>query len=220
LKVVTWGAVGVELRKAAAATDSHLAQHLIDQFIGLLKHLHLMPMQVRSGLSEELRAHREWASANRDKPSVFRSRVSSVDRLKTMEHTERLRNLLLQMDSMLTRAPAVERHRFDSSPYSREPWIGFSVNDMAYFFYVPLNQPETLLLKRFRTSIDPGAFDRSLGDLVPAPKGQMRWVARLDLLAPSPSFFDLDEDDQENRLGAFFDQAFAYAEGLQVSPGN
>ena len=88
LKIATWGALGVELRKASASSNSEVVHHLIDQFIGLLNHLHLMPLQVRSGLSEELHAHREWASANPDKPSIFKKRISSIDRLRTMEHIE------------------------------------------------------------------------------------------------------------------------------------
>jgi len=214
LKTATWGALGVELRKASASSNSEVVHHLIDQFIGLLNHLHLMPLQVRSGLSEELHAHREWASANPDKPSIFKKRISSIDRLRTMEHTDRLRNLLLQMDSVLTRTPGVDRHRFDSGPYSKEPWIGFNLNDMAYFFFVSLNSPETVLLQRFRGSVDPKAFDGSIGDLERDSKGVVRWRAKLDLLDPAEAFFDVDEAKQQQCLEAFFQRAFAFGSRL------
>lgn len=206
----------MRLRDEARASESELTHHLVDQFAGLLNHLQLLPLQVRPRLSEALNAHRQWAEANPEQPSISRTRVRSIDRLKDMPHTEPLRNLLLQMDSVLARASGVKSCRFDSGPNMAEPWVGFNVNDMAYFFYVSLAEPEKTVLQRYRHGIDPSSFDGSLGGLEPTtPNGVTRWSAKLDLLDPGLAFFDADEVEQEKQVDAFFERAFAFGEGLR-----
>jgi hypothetical protein len=210
-----WADLGVKLREEARSSESKLIGHLIDQFAGLLNHLQLMPLQVRSRLSEELSAHQQWADTNPEQPSIFRTRIKSVDRLKDMPHTEPLRNVLLQMERVLAKASGVKSHKFDSGPNMADPWIGFNVNDFDYFFCVSLGEPEQISLERYRHSVDRRWFDGSFGRLDPStPNGLTRWSATLDLLEPGLAFFDADEVEQERKLAAFFERAFAFGERL------
>jgi hypothetical protein len=73
----------------------------VEQFAELLNHLQLLPLQVRSGLSEELSAHQQWTQVHPDRPSIFSTRIRSIERLKDMPHTDRLMQLLLQMEGLI-----------------------------------------------------------------------------------------------------------------------
>ena len=189
--------------------------HLVDQFVGLLNHPHLIPLQVQSPLSKTLQEHRQWAKENLEQPSIARARIMSIERLRGMPHTEPLRNLPLHMKRVLAKASGVQSRRFDAGPNMAEPWIGFNVNDMAYFFYVSLNEPERITLQRYRHRVDPRSFDRSFGSLDPStPNGLKCWRATLDLLDPRLAFFDADEVEQQRKLAAFFERAFAFGERL------
>lgn len=119
------------------------------------------------------------------------------------------------MDHVLEAANGVKTYRFDSGPNMAEPWIGFNVNDMAYFFAIPLDRPETLYLERYSRLVDPSSCDRSFGDLeTETPGGVTRWYAELDLLDPGLGFGNADEIEQEGKLAAFFERAFAFGERL------
>ena len=216
--VRTWGDLGVKLREETREPSSPLTHHLVEQFAAFLNHLNLVPLQVRSRLSEALKAHVDWAAANPGSPAVTRSRIRSLSRLTEMPHTEPLRNLLLQMDRVLARAPGVKRRMLDSGPSMTPPWIGFNINDMGYFFWVSLNEPEKISLQRYGRGVDPAAFDGSFGELERTPKGVALWSAKLDLLEPGLAFFESDEVAQEKMIAAFFQRAFAYGERLQVAP--
>ena len=96
--VRNWGDLGVMLRKESGESSSDLTHHLVSQLVGLLNHLSLMPLQVRSPLSKALREHRQWADANPKELSITRCRARSIERLSGMPHLDPLRNLLLQMD--------------------------------------------------------------------------------------------------------------------------
>ena len=209
-----WRDLGVELRREARSSESELTRYLLNQFADLLNHLNLMPLQVRSGLSKELLAHQEWADANPERPSLLRTRIKKLDRLneKDMPHTERLRQLLLQMEHVLSGAGGVTRFRFDSGPNMDEPWIGFNVNDMAYLFYVSLAEPETIYLQRYGRGVDPSSKVGSRGELDSRP-GITFWSEKLDLL--ELGFFDANESVQEKTIKDFFDRAFAFGETLR-----
>ena len=219
-RVRLWRDLGVQLRVEARSSESELTRYLIDQFADLLNHLNLMPLQVRSGLSNELSAHQQWAEANPEQPSLFTTRIKSIDRLneKDMPHTERLRQLLLQMEHVLKGASGVRRYRFDSGPNMDEPWIGFNINDMAYFFYVPLAQPETIYLQRYGHGVDPSSWDGSRGELETTPAGITFWSEELDLLAPGLGFVEANEVIQEKMIKDFFERAFAFGETLRPPP--
>jgi len=213
--VKIWGDLGVRLLKETSESSSDLTHHLVDQLVGLLNNLNLMPLQVRSQLSKTLQEHREWAKANPDETSITGDRIRSIERLSGMPHSGPLRNLLLQMERVLAKASCVKSHKFDSGPSQNEPWIGFNVNDMAYFFAVYLDEPERIYLERYRQGVDPRSFDGSFGSLDQSmPNGLARWYAELDLLELGLAFFDADEVEQERKLAAFFERAFAFGERL------
>lgn len=213
--VRNWGDLGVMLRKETCESSSDLTHHLVDQFVGLLNHLNLMPLQVRSSLSKTLQEHRQWADANSEEPSITSDRIRSIERLSGMPHTEPLRNLLLQMERVLAKASGVKSHRFDSGPNMADSWIGFNVNNWAYFFSVSLDEPERISLERYPHDVDPRSFDGSFGSLAPStPNGLAQWSTELDLLESGLAFFDADEVEQERKLAEFFERAFAFGERL------
>jgi hypothetical protein len=214
--VRNWGDLGVMLRKETCESSSDLTHHLVNQFVGLLNHLNLMPRQVRSPLSKELQEHRRWADATPKEPSIFRGRIRSIETLSGMPHTEQLRNLLLQMERVLAKASGVKRYKLDSGPkMADDPWIGFNVNDLTYFFYLPLNEPDRISLGRYPHDVDPRSFDGSFGSLGRStPNGLAQWDAELDLLESGVAFFGADEVEQERTLAVFFERAFAFGERL------
>lgn len=211
----TWGELGQRLLKQTQGADSEVPRHLVEQLVGLLNHLHLMPLRVRSRLSESLKAHQQWSRENPELPSLSRTRVRSVARLQEMTHCEPLRNLLLQMERVLERHPEVHTFFLDSSAFGVEPWIGFNVNNMDYFFYLPINDPEQITLQRLRGGVDRASFDGSLGYLEDSRKdGIVRWRTALDLAGDDSNYFDADRTEQLRLLTAFFDRGLAYAQTL------
>ena len=211
----TWVGLAAELRRCLADSASPLTRHVVEQILGLLNYLGLTPMRIESELSSEVEAHRLWSAANPERDSLFNSRVSSIRRLQAMEHTWRLRNLLLLMERVARQSAGVRSCRLDSGTSRVWPWIGFNINGMKYFFYLSLQHPETVLVQRFDTEIDPGSFDRSLGALERSESSGTRWRVGFDLLDPSVGFLDLNEAGQEACLQDFFNRAFKYAEGLR-----
>jgi hypothetical protein len=222
--VRTWGQLGETLSKEVARCPSDVSLHLADELVGLLRHLHLMPLRVCSPLSAALQAHAAWSDAHPDQPSVTRTRLRSLSRLESFPETRPLLELLSQMRAVLSAATlrkesGVRSYAFDSGPKMPEPWIGFNVNDMEYFFYVPLTTPEHVVLQRYRHPVDARRFDGTLGTLEPAaPNGVVRWRDTLDLLDEDGAFFGETEVDQAKRLDAFFTRAFEFGERLAPRP--
>jgi hypothetical protein len=210
-----WGDLGVKLGEEAHSSELELTRYLVTQFHVLLNHLHLTPLRVRSRLSKALSAHRQWVEANPERPSIFKTRIRSIERLKDMPDTEPLRQLLLQMDSVLGKASGVKSYKFDSGPNMDEPWIGFNVNNMAYFFYLELAEPETIYLQRYGRAVDPASFDGSFGELEATTPRITHWSAKLDLLEPSLGFFEANEFEQERKIGEFLARALAFGESLR-----
>lgn len=212
----TWGELGQRLLEERDRSRSELTWHLVDNFVGLLNHLHLMPLRVRSPVSEALWAHRDWANLNPEAPAVIRDRLRNIHRLRDMEHCEPLRNLLLQMDHVLAHHADVSTYLFDSGPNMARPWIGFNVNNMRYFFFLPLNAPEHVTLQRYDEAVDPASFDGTLGSIDDSSSdGLSRWSAVLDLADPQVGYFEADRNQQVHLLSEFFDRAFTYGETLE-----
>jgi len=214
--VRTWGDLGSRLLDETKQSPD-VVRHLIQQLVGLLNHLNLMPLQVLSRLSQALEAHRKWADANPTTPAVTRTRLRSLARLAEMPYTEPLRNLLLQMELVLVRARdlGVTSHSLDSGPTMGEPWIGFNINAMAYFFFVPLHHPENIVLQRYGRGVDPKSFveGASIGEIeLRRPDQPARWRHTLDLSVER--FFDVSEVQQFKIIEAFFARAFAFGETL------
>lgn len=215
--VRTWGELGQWLLREEENSKNPVASYLADEFIALLNHLHLMPLAVRTRLSESLAKHRDWANANPDKDSITRTpRIGSFSRFDEMEHAEPMKNLLLQMDHVLRHHPEVGSYRLDSGPIGPEPWIGFNIEALRYFFFVDLDHPEKVILDRYKDPVDPASFDLALGHLVqPNSAGLTGWRAILDLADPNVGYFEASEADQVRLLEEFFRQGFAYARQLR-----
>jgi hypothetical protein len=220
LVVRLWGEVGDKLEGSVRDMNSDVAQHLTEQLIGLLTDLGLMPGRVRSRLSSEMREHEEWAKAHRDQPSLTRSRVKSIERLADMEHTDSLRALLSQMQHVLSHAAGVDTYVVDSGYNGPEPWIGFNINGLRYFFYVSRKQPEHVILQRY-AAVDPNAFDGSLGELeVGPPSKPVRWRCLLDLVEHDGGrYFKVEKAEQLKIIREFFECTFSFAAGLAASAG-
>ncbi len=217
--VRTWGTVGQQLLLETKDSRDPVASYLVSELAELLNHLSLMPRQVRSELSAALDAHEEWAEANPDRPSVLRNRIGSIGRLDEMEHCGPLKNLLLQMEHVLQQHPDVNHFRLDSGPFGPQSWIGFNIDRMQYFFFVPLNEPETIVLDRYLLPVDPASFDQSLGRLIaPNSAGLTGWRGTLDLADPGIGYFRSGRAEQVEILAHFFRERFAYARKLRV-PG-
>jgi hypothetical protein len=135
-----------------------------------------------------------------------------------MEHTGPLRELLLQMAHVIDGVAAVKSRAFDSGPQMRRPWIGFNLNGMDYFFWVSLNQPERVSLQRYAglNGVAPDSFDGTLGE-IEYRNGTARWSRTLDLAEPERRFFERDQSGQLAILREFFEQSFAFAQGLRAA---
>ena len=217
-RVRTWGELALFLTDQVQQTGSEATSLLVQQFVQLLNHLGLTPLEVRSKVSAGLREHREWADANPDLPALTRTRVRSTSLLQGMVGCEPLLELLLQIQHILTHADGVRVYRLDSGPTARKPWIGFNINDMEFFFFLWLDSPEVVTVQRYRTEIDPEAFDGTLGELDLDFPGVVRWADRLDLLDPAVDFFSRTRTEQVEVLREFFEKAFHFGRLLQAKP--
>lgn len=218
--VRTWGEVGEQLQLEAEDSGDEVTAYVVDELVELLNHLCLMPRQVRSPLSQALEAHEEWAKQDLSRPSVLRDRIGSIARLNEMEHCGPLKNLLLQMEHVLQQHTTVENFQLDSGPRGPEAWIGFNIDRMQYFFFVRLNEPEVVVLDRYKHAVDPSGFDESLGRLLqPNSAGITGWRGTLDLGHPDVGYFGAGQAEQVGILTEFFRESFAYAQQLPA-PGD
>jgi hypothetical protein len=224
-QIRTWGELGMTLSAEAEQSASGVTRHLVEQLIGLLYHLELMPLRVRSGVSEGLLRHRAWADLNPGRPAVTRTRLRSLRPIRAMEGCGPLHDLLHQMRHVLAHSPVVRSHRFDSGPNMARPWIGFNVNDMEFFFFVSLSNPERVVLQRFWNGVDPESFDGSMGELDLRSDGITRWRNAIDLADPDVGYFGEDGDMKQdpNRqlaiLTRFFEESFQFGQILRGIDG-
>jgi hypothetical protein len=209
-----WGELAEFLGREAERAGSEVTRYLTGELKKLLHHLDLMPPVVRSGVSAGLAHHRVWAKMNPTAPSVLRDRLRSLKAVGQMEGCGPLHDLLRQMRHVLQRSPAVVKHRFDSGPAMARPWIGFNVNDMRYFFFLSLSNPERVVLQRFWNGVDPDSFYGSLGELDIRDDGIVRWRHSLDLADPDLGFFQAERSEQSQILTRFFEETFHYGERL------
>jgi hypothetical protein len=209
-----WGELAEVLGREAERSGSEVTRYLTGELKTLLHHLDLMPPVVRSGVSAGLAHHRVWAKVNPTASSVLRDRLRSLKAVGQMEGCGPLHDLLRQMRHVLSRSPAVVKHRFDSGPAMARPWIGFNVNDMSYFFFLSLSNPERVVLQRFWNGVDPDLFDGALGELDIRADGIARWRHSLDLADPDLGFFQAERSEQSQILTRFFEESFHYAERL------
>jgi hypothetical protein len=214
-----WGDLAEFLDREAESSGSPVTGYLVGELKTLLFHLDLMPPVVRSGVSAGLARHREWARDNPTALSVLRKRLRSLKAVGGMEGCGPLHDLLAQMRHVLSRSPGVKKSWFDSGPNMARPWIGFNVNDMRYFFFLSLSNPERVVLQRFWNGVDPDSFDGALGELdATHSDGIVRWRHTLDLADPTLSFFEAGSTEQREILTQFFEESFRYAERLPPQP--
>jgi len=213
-QIRTWGELGSKLSEEFATSGSDVTRYLVAQLLGLLNHLRLTPLKVRSRVSEGLLKHRAWADANPSLPAVTRTRLRSLRHLQTMEGCEPLFHLLMQMEHVLAHAEGVESVRFDSGPAGSWPWIGFNVNDLEFFFFLSLDNPEAVTVQRYRFGIDPDAFNGAFGELDLRSSNVVRWFYTADLADPEVGYFEKDGSQQVQVLAKIFESGFRYGRAL------
>lgn len=218
-RIRTWGELSLFLSEQTKESGSEVTRRFVKQLAGLLHHLGLTPLEVRSEVSARLREHLEWAQTNPDGPALTRTRVRSLRLLEGMVGCGPLLNLLLQMQHVLSHAEGVRVYRLDSGYSKPRPWIGFNVNDMEFFFFLWLESPETLVVQRYKGGVDPASFDGSLGELDSESDGTVRWLNRIDLQDPAVDFFEKDRAEQVTVIADFFRQAFRFGRSLRSEPG-
>ena len=93
-------------------------------------------------------------------------------------------------------------------------WIGYSVDNMRYYFYVMLADPEKLVFQAFKPAVDPDKHDGATGRLV-KEYGEWRWEDALDLSANEGEFFELGKEEQIAQLVEFLRSSREYATGIE-----
>lgn len=134
-----------------------------------------------------------------------------------MSGCQALFDLLMQMQHVVSQAEGVWTYRFDSGPVGAWAWIGFNVNDMEFFFFLSLYNPETVTVQRYGEGIDPESFDGTLGELDHRRNALVYWFHSVDLADPEVGFFEVGRAEQVQVLAEVFETGFRFGQSLQSS---
>ncbi len=219
----TWRELGAELenvRRALAAdggrdVSTGIAELELSQFLRLLRHQRLLAApRVDSPLGEAIELHRQVLEREPSRSSPFNSRVRRIEVFDDWKELAPLRDLLLQVREALI--DQGHRVRLESGQSGTYPWIGYTIDDLAYFVEVNLDEPSDVTFTRWAGGVSPSSFDGSLGE-VSVERGMHRWSTDLDLA--DAGYFDADASGQIRILREFFAAALAYAQRLAPASG-
>lgn len=208
-----WSDLAVELEQVLAAAKGidPFVEIEINQFLRLLSHHRLLPVRrVESPLASAIEQHRDAALSHPDRPTIFNSRVRRFDAFDNWPELEPLRALFGQMGEVLDRRGL--RRRLESGQSGKWPWIGYTINNLAYFVEVNLDEPHRVTFTRSGDGVAPESFDKTMGRLE-RQRGRYRWCNDLDLV--NAHYFGADVGGQVALLEEFVGASLAYAECLR-----
>lgn len=184
-----------------------LSRHLTLQLLDYLRSAGLAPERVRSTISREMR---DWEKRH-GKQLVLDEKVTVS---LVMSELKSLWALLDLVRSTWLGLHPRANFRFGSG-IARPPWIGWNVNAMTYFLWVPAHRPEMLTFELFeKANRRRWEADRNrAGFLVPSRR-RWSWRRELDLVSPTVGFF-LPSADQETILSDFISESLKIAARYQ-----
>lgn len=211
-----WRDVGSELQAILRQLDSAeppdpITEREIRQFLRLLDELRLSPApRVDSPLGEAVAKHRKRMESAVPERTLFNTRVRRLDLLDAWPELAPLRALLIQVRDAL--ADLGHRARLESGQAGQWPWVGYTVDNLAYFVEVNLGAPRGLTFTRYAGGVAPDSYDKTLGRLA-VQQRMHRWCNDLDLT--ERGYFTAGAHDQVAIVRAFLSDSFAYSAKLR-----
>jgi len=188
-----------EIQSGAMASDP-LSAYLIHQFLGYLQELKITIPQAHSRLSEGL----DQYIVNHGK-ALTDTRIRDPQRLLKYAELRPVYDLMILLREALSittdETGAKFRLYFDTGKHNGG-WIGYNLNNMAYFVFLFISQPETLIFQTFNRVVDFSRWDQKVG-YKRKLFGKWGWENKLDLLASEAKFFDLSQDAQLQWIRSF-----------------
>jgi hypothetical protein len=152
------------------------------------------------------------AEQERDKPSLFNSRVRKLNVLDGWDELAPLRAFLEQLREVLGERD-LQLLRLESGVTGKYPWIGFCIDNLKYFVELNLDEPNRLTFARYRDEVDPAFFDNKLGK-IERSRGKFRWFNELDLI--KAGYHGQDARAQTALLREFIATSMEYAARLRT----
>lgn len=215
-----WRDVGSQLQTlhdeiGSDANRDVVTEREVSQFLCLLGHQRLLQApRVDSPIADAIEQHRQQAEKEPTRASLFNSRVRRIEALDGWDGLGPLRALLLQVrEALEERGHGV---RLESGQSGSWPWIGYTIDNLAYFVEVNLDEPRYLTITRWAGGVSPSSFDGTLGELE-VERGRHRWSNDFDL--GERGYFAADERGQAALLREFLAASFQYASRLAPEAG-
>ena len=130
--------------------------------------------------------------------------------------------LLVMMDQALTSVPGIDDWRLllgrgENNEGRDDPWVGYNLDHLAYYFYVYVRDPEVLIFQKCEGGIDPTTWDGETGRISESC-GKPRWSDQIDLASPEIDFFSASKSRQVEILEEFLTRSLEFSQTLGPSP--
>ncbi len=216
---IRWHEVADALGAAVDARSlSETSRFLVSQFLGFLRYQEIVVERVQPGVAAGLEAYSDRTGED----SIFLRGVRSPGVLAEEPQLTEFHALLVMMDLALTSVRGFDNCRLVSGHKEDEEgrddlWVGYSVDRMAYYFYVNIRDPEVLIFQRFKGGVDPTTWDNTTGWMSDS-YGKPRWSDQIDLASPDVGFFTHSKAKQVEILEEFLARSLAFARTLDPAP--
>lgn len=197
-KIVRWYEVATVLEAIDTASMDAVSSYLVDQFLGYMGSLGLVLPKVNLAISSGVRSFIEKydTSIPRIQPHM-RS-------LKILSPYEELKPLCDLLDLMHKALKNLKLKAYFGA-MDRSNWIGYSLENMDYFFVIYLDEPETVSFETYNYPFDKILWESSSYKKI----GKFRLDPRLDIRGWQNSykldqaFFSASNKDQLESLENF-----------------
>jgi hypothetical protein len=93
--------------------------------------------------------------------------------------------------------------------------MGFSLNNMLYFFSIYYENPEIVVFDTFDFKIDELKFDGKIGKTWTVGR-RLRWMNELNLVSDEIDFFSQTKESQMRILKDFIKQSYNYLQKIKA----
>jgi hypothetical protein len=166
--------------------------------------------KVKSTISEALKSYQKRVGDLAKSLGNMRS----MSRLENIKELLPLLNLMALMGDSLTSLGKKVTFRFLSGQH-KGGWMGFSINNMDYFFVLYYENPEVVVFDTFSFKIDQQKYDGSVGKTWSEGK-RLRWMNELNLVSNDFDYFSQSRETQLKVLIDFLKQSYSYVQKIKV----
>jgi len=140
--------------------------------------------------------------------------MRSMKRLEEIQELRPVRELMILMGDALDAFKGKVTYRFLSGQH-KGGWMGFSLNNMLYFFSIYYENPEIVVFDTFDFKIDELKFDGKIWKTWTVGR-RLRWMNELNLVSDEIDFFSQTKESQMRILKDFIKQSYNYLQKIKA----